>query len=195
MKTMLLFLLAAVFSAGLNAGFSSTQTPADPPAQDQDFIIGLEDVLSINVWKDPELSAREIVVRPDGKISLPLAGDVLANGLTVKQLQDSIAHKLKDYITTPIVTVTVVKIFSQSVSVVGQVLKPGVFSLGAPMTVMELLARAGGLTLDAKPKKIKILRKDQGKTITLPFNYNDIVNGRDLQQNILLMNGDVVVVP
>jgi polysaccharide biosynthesis/export protein len=164
MKTMLLFLLVAVLSAGLNAGFSSTQTPADPPGQDQDFIIGLEDVLSINVWKDPELSAREIVVRPDGKISLPLAGDVLANGLTVKQLQDSIAHKLKDYITTPIVTVTVVKIFSQSVSVVGQVVKPGVFSLGAPMTVMELLARAGGLTLDAKPKKIKILRKDQGKT-------------------------------
>ena len=107
---------------------------------EKDFIIGLEDVLSINVWKDPELSSKEIVVRPDGKISLPLAGDVQADGLTVKQLQDEIADKLKDYITTPIVTVTVVRILSQSVSVVGQVLKPGVISLGAPMTVMELLA-------------------------------------------------------
>jgi len=195
MKKTVFFLILAIVSAGIRTVPAATQTPAAAASQDKDFIIGLEDVLSINVWKDPELSSKEIVVRPDGKISLPLAGDVQADGMTVKQLQDEIADKLKDYITTPIVTVTVVRILSQSVSVVGQVLKPGVISLGAPMTVMELLARAGGLTLDAKPKKIKILRKEQGKTITLPFNYNDIINGTNLNQNILLKNGDVVVVP
>jgi polysaccharide biosynthesis/export protein len=195
MKKTVFFLILAIVSAGIRTVPAATQTPAAAASQEKDFIIGLEDVLSINVWKDPELSSKEIVVRPDGKISLPLAGDVQADGMTVKQLQDEIADKLKDYITTPIVTVTVVRILSQSVSVVGQVLKPGVISLGAPMTVMELLARAGGLTLDAKPKKIKILRKEQGKTITLPFNYNDIINGTNLNQNILLKNGDVVVVP
>jgi polysaccharide export outer membrane protein len=151
--------------------------------------------LAINVWKDAELSIKEVVVRPDGKISMPLAGDVQADGLTVRQLQDAIAEKLKEYVTAPVVTVTVIRIYSQSVSIVGQVLKPGVFSLGAPMTVMELLARAGGLTLDAKSKKIKIIRKEGTNTVTLPFNYNDMISGKDLNQNILLKNGDIVVVP
>ncbi len=164
-------------------------------APGSDFIIGLEDVLSINVWKDPELSIKDVVVRPDGKISMPLAGDILADGFSVKQLQDSIANKLKDYITAPVVTVTVTRIVSKSVSVVGQVSKPGVYPIGSPTTVMEMLARAGGLTLDAKPKKIKIIRKNQGKSITLPFNYNDMINGKDLKQNIILNNGDIVVVP
>jgi polysaccharide export outer membrane protein len=195
MKQTVLFLLMTIVAVINTSALAGPQTPAAPVNQDKDFVIGLEDVLAINVWKDPELSVKDIVVRPDGRISLPLVGDIQADGLTVRQLQDSIAIKLKDYITAPIVTVTVVKIFSQSVSVVGQVLKPGVVSLGAPMTVMELLARAGGLTLDAKSKKIKILRKEQGKTITLPFNYNDIINGTNLNQNILLKNGDVVVVP
>jgi len=126
---------------------------------------------------------------------VPLVGDIQADGLTVRQLQSSIADKLKDYITAPVVTVTLTRIFSKSVSIVGQVMKPGVFSLGSPMTVMELLARAGGFTLDAKPKKIKIIRKAQGKSVTFPFNYNDMINGRDMKQNILLNNGDIVVVP
>jgi len=162
---------------------------------DPDFVIGLEDILAVNVWKDPELSLREVTVRPDGKISVPLIGDIHADGVTVKQLQDAIAEKLKDYITSPVVTVSVVRILSQSVSVIGQVQKPGVCHLGAPITVMELLARTGGLTPDAKPKKIKILRKVQGKTVTIPFNYNDMISGKNLKQNVLLKNGDVLVVP
>lgn len=174
---------------------AQTQTPAPGPKEDTDYIIGLEDVLAINVWKDPELSLKEVVVRPDGKISMPLVGNIQADGMTVKQLQDTISEKLKDYVTAPVVTVTVIKILSQSVSVVGQVQRPGVFSLGSPMTIMELLARAGGLTLDARPKKIKIIRVEQGKTITIPFNYNDMINGKDLKQNIFLQNGDVLVVP
>ncbi len=184
----------------IDVSASAQEKPAEATQQPQadlpkDFVIGLEDVLSINVWKEPELSPKEVVVRPDGKISLPLAGDILASGLTPIQLQEKIAEKLKEFVASPVVTVTVIKISSLNVSVVGQVLKPGVYPIGAPMNVLELLARAGGLTLDAKAKKIKILRKENGKDVQFPFNYNDAVKGKNLQQNIALKNGDVVVVP
>jgi polysaccharide biosynthesis/export protein len=162
---------------------------------DAEYVIGLEDVLNINVWKEAELSLKDVVVRPDGKISVPLVGDILADGLTVRQLQDSLGEKLKDYVKTPLVTVTVIKVVSKSAALMGQVAKPGVYSLGSPTTVMELLARAGGFTQDAKPKKIKIIRSENGKSITIPFNYNDIIGGKNLQQNILLKNGDIVAVP
>lgn len=188
-RFMAIFIMMLSGTASLVASDTSKQSP------DQEFVIGLEDVLSVNVWKDPELSIKEVVVRPDGKISVPLLGDIQADGLTVRQLQDEIAGKLKDYVTAPVVTVTVIRIFSKSVSIVGQVVKPGVFPLGSPITVMELLARAGGLTLDAKPKKMKIIRKEQGKSITLPFNYNDMINGKNLKQNIFLKSGDIVVIP
>jgi len=197
MKTMMLclLLLALPFSP-LFSQESKTQAP--PPTSstsDADFVIGLEDVLSINIYKDQELSVKEVVVRPDGKISLPLLGDIKAEGLTVKQLQDKIADSLKEYVTAPVVTVTVIRIYSQSVSIVGQVAKPGVFSLGSPITIMQLLSRAGGLTFDAKSKKIKIVRKENGKSITIPFNYNDMISGKDLKQDVILKNGDIIVVP
>ena len=195
MKKIAFYVLTIFVSGGIVAGLATAQVRAKSANPEGDFVIGLEDVLAVNVWKDPELSIKEVVVRPDGKISVPLVGDIQADGLTVRQLQDSIAAKLRDYVTTPMVTVTVTKVLSKSVSIVGQVLKPGVFPLGSPTTVMELLARAGGLTLDAKPKKIKVIRKEQGKSITLPFNYNDMIEGKDLKQNILLNNGDIVVVP
>jgi len=161
----------------------------------KDYIIGVEDVMAINVWKEEELSIKDVVVRPDGKISLPLVGDLMADGLTVKQLQDTITDKLKDFITAPVVTVTITRIFSKSVSIVGQVQKPGVYTVGSPMTVIELLARAGGPTIDAKTKKIKIFRREDGKTLTFLFNYNDMISGKNLTQNILLRSGDEVVVP
>jgi polysaccharide export outer membrane protein len=161
----------------------------------KDFMIGVEDVLSVNVWREPELSLKEVVVRPDGKISLPLVSDILASGLTTVQLQEKIAEKLKEFISSPVVSVTVVRIASLSVSIVGEVLKPGSYPLVAPMTVLELLARAGGVTQDAKSKKIKILRKEDGKTIQINFNYKEVRDGKNLPSNILLKNGDVVVVP
>jgi len=169
--------------------------PQEQPASGKDFVIGLEDVLSVNVWKEPELSLKEVVVRPDGKISVPLANDIQASGLTTQQLQDQIAEKLKEFISAPVVTVTVVRISSQSVSIVGEVARPGVYALAAPMTVLELLARAGGVTLDAKTKKIKIIRKEKEKTVQFMFNYNDIKSGKGLETNILLKSGDVVIVP
>jgi polysaccharide biosynthesis/export protein len=161
----------------------------------RDFIIGVEDVLSINVWKEPDLSIREIIVRPDGKISIPLIGDVRAKGISASQLQENIAKSLSEFISTPMVTVTVVRIMSQTVSVMGEVQRPGSFALNSSMTVIDVLARAGGVTLDAKTKKIRILRQDNGRTIQFLVNYNDIKNGKSLQQNIKLYNGDVVIVP
>lgn len=196
MKTiaLCLMLLALPYSQLFSAE-AKTPEPQTIKNTDADFVIGLEDVLSVNVYKDQELSVKEVVVRPDGKISLPLLGDIKAEGLSVKLLQEKIADSLKEYVTAPVVTVTVIRIFSQSVSVVGQVSKPGIFTLGSPITVMELLARAGGLTLDAKPKKIKIIRKEDGKSITIPFNYNDMIGGKDLKQDVILKSGDIVIVP
>jgi polysaccharide biosynthesis/export protein len=180
---------------GIQTTAAIAQEAAPATAPGADYVIGKEDVMAINVWKDAELSIKDVVVRPDGKISLPLVGDVQADGLTVKQLQDTITDKLKEYVTAPVVTVTVTKIFSKSVSIVGQVGKPGIYTIGSPMTVIELLARAGGPTIDAKTKKIKIFRKEGGKILTFLFNYNDIASGKNLSQNILLKSGDEIVVP
>ena len=170
--------------------------PSKPsPTVSDDFIIGLEDALSINVWKEPELSVKDVTVRPDGKISMPLVGDIQASGFTPKQLQDRISERMKEFVAAPNVTVVVLRIASQSISIVGQVAKPGVYLLGSPMTVLELLARAGGFREDAKTKKIAIVRKQEGRTTHFSFNYNQVSKGQNLQQNIILKNGDVVIVP
>lgn len=169
--------------------------PQEPPKVAESFVIGLEDVLSVFVWREPELSVREVVVRPDGKISLPLVNEILAAGLTPRQLQESIAEKLKEYVASPHVTVSVVKIMSQTVSLVGEVARPGVYPMGSPMTVLDLLARSGGFRETAKVKKIKIVRQEPNRTLQFDFNYKEVSEGKKLQQNIQLRNGDVVIVP
>jgi polysaccharide export outer membrane protein len=191
MKTLLFVLLFALPVSAVALPF---QTPPASQAP-ADFVIGLEDVLAVNVWKEAELSVREIVVRPDGKISLPLIGDIQASGSTTKQLQERIAERLKEFVTTPTVTVSVLRIASQSVSIVGQVPKPGVYYLGSPLTVLELLARAGGCRDDANTKKIAIIRKDGDQTRHFLFNYKEVSKGQNLKQNIVLRGGDVVIVP
>lgn len=161
----------------------------------ENYVIGLEDILSINVWKEPELSVKEVVVRPDGKISVPLIGDIQASDLTPMQLQERITDRMKEYVAAPSVTVVVLRIGSRSVSIVGQVAKPGIYYLGSPMTVLELLARAGGIGPDAKEKKIAIVRNEGGKSVSYRFNYKEVSKGRKLEQNIELKNGDTVIVP
>lgn len=183
-----------------------TLSPVLPAAQDQsidpaaaelpdDYVIGLEDILSINVWKEPELSVKEVVVRPDGKISVPLIGDIQASDLTPMQLQERLTERMKEYVAAPSVTIVVLRIGSRSVSIVGQVAKPGIYYLGSPMTVLELLARAGGIGPDAEDKKIAIVRTEGGKTVSYRFNYRDVSKGKRLEQNIELKNGDTVIVP
>ena len=169
------------------------QAKAAAPANES-YVIGLEDVLAVNVWKDVDHSAPSVVVRPDGKITLPLIGDLQANGLTPIQLQAAIAERLGEFfVSVPTVTVTVTKIESKKVSIVGAVVKPGAYPLGAPMTVLELIARAGGLSEYAKMTKIKIVRKRDGRV--LEFNYKDVMKGKNLGQNVILENGDIVMVP
>jgi polysaccharide export outer membrane protein len=171
---------------------ASPQT--DPSAQfNETFVIGLQDVLQVNVWKEPDHSVPQAVVRPDGKITMPLIGDIQAAGFTPKQLGENITERLKTILEIPSVTVIVLRIESRKVSIVGQVAKPGFYPLGAPMTVLDLIAQAGGLTEYAKTKDIKILRKKDGKTLN--FNYKDVIKGKNLQQNVYLENGDIVLVP
>lgn len=171
----------------------AAKTSAELP---DDYIVGVEDILSVSVWKEPDLSVKEVVVRPDGKISIPLIGDIQASELTPMQLQNRITERMKEFlVAAPSVTVVVLKIGSRSVSIVGQVAKPGIYYLGSPMTVLELLSRAGGIGPEANKKKISIIRTEGGRTSSFIFNYREVSKGVNLKQNIELKNGDQVIVP
>jgi polysaccharide export outer membrane protein len=168
--------------------------PAAPVAVGSEFVIGPEDLLQVSVWKNESLS-RQLPVRPDGKISLPLLHDVQAAGLTPMQLRDKISTALAEFMPNPEVSVTVLEVRSYRVSVLGEVQKPGVLQLKAPTTVLEAIALAGGFRDFASPSKIVIFRKDNGgQTQRLRFNYNRAV-GAAGEDNVTLRSGDVVVVP
>ena len=176
---------------------SSPDTPPQrvSPSKPDSYVIGAEDVLSINVWKEQELS-RQVPVRPDGMISLPLLGDVKASGLTPLQLQDLLTTDLKKYISDPQVTVIVSQVNSLSFNVVGEVLKPGYYPLTRRMTVLDAIALSGGFRDFAKVKKIYVLRTEaNGKQVRLPFNYKNVVKGKNASQNIELQPRDTLVVP
>jgi polysaccharide biosynthesis/export protein len=161
----------------------------------EDYIIGSDDVLAINVWKEPDLS-RTVPVRPDGKITLPLIGDITASGNTPKQLQASIEQDLTKYISKPAVTVIVQEPKSHKFNIVGEVQKPGSYLLTSPMTVLDAIAQAGGFRDWAKVKSIYVLRVGPNGTRTkVAFNYKKVIRGHDNEQNIQLRTGDTVVVP
>ncbi len=164
------------------------ETPA--PANSA-YVIGPSDVLTIQVWHEPDLSARALPVRPDGKISLALLNDVQAAGLTPMQLNEEITKGLKRYVADPQVTVVVEAINSKRIYVMGQVQRPGAYPLLPNMSVLQALSGAGGLLQYANPKKIYILRT----TTKLPFNYKDALRGKDLGRQPVLEAGDTIVVP
>jgi polysaccharide biosynthesis/export protein len=176
--------------------------PADPntggsavPAHNDTYIIGADDVLSINVWKEPEVS-RTVPVRSDGKISLPLAGEVQASGETPLQLEKLLAAKLQGFISEPEVTVIVTEIKSQKFNILGMVSKAGTFPLTSSMTVLDAIALAGGFRDFAKQKSIYVLRKNPGGGESrLPFNYKEVIKGNNMAQNIRVQPGDTIVVP
>jgi polysaccharide biosynthesis/export protein len=174
---------------------SHSSAPAPHDIATDDYIIGSDDVLAINVWKEPDLS-RTVPVRPDGKITLPLVGDIGASGSTPKQLQTNIEQDLSKYISKPAVTVIVQEAKSHKFNVMGQVQKPGTYLLTSPMTVLDAIALAGGFRDWAKVKSIYVLRADaNGARAKLAFNYKKVIKGNDIQQNIQLRTGDTVVVP
>jgi polysaccharide export outer membrane protein len=184
-----------VSSTGTSASTGDgTKLSATPATTDPAYMIGPEDVLDINVWKEPDMS-RSVPVRPDGKISLPLINDVQAAGSTPLQLASTVTDKLRKFLTDPQVTVIVTTINSQRVYVVGEVIRAGGFTLIPGMTVLQVLANAGGFTTFANVKKIHVMRVVNGKHIELPFNYRDVVKGDNPDQNIKLEPGDTVVVP
>lgn len=159
-----------------------------------EYRIGPEDVLDISVWKEDALK-KEVLVRPDGGISFPLAGELMALDKTPLQIQQEITQKLTRYIPNPVVSVSVLKIVSNKIYVVGKVNKPGEYSTGRYLDVLQALSMAGGLTPYAAENKIKILRRQGDKEISIPFEYAKVQNGNDLSQNIQLKRGDVVLVP
>jgi polysaccharide export outer membrane protein len=167
--------------------------PAAPVPSASDYVIGPEDLLQISVWKNESLS-RQLPVRPDGKVSMPLLHDIQASGLTPMQLRDKIAAALAEFMPNPEVSVTVLEVRSYRVSVLGEVQRPGVLQLKAPTTVLEALALAGGFRDFASPSKIVIFRKNGHGTEKLRFNYNRAV-GTASEENLSLRSGDVVVVP
>jgi polysaccharide export outer membrane protein len=176
-------------------GSSSTVTAATAaPATDTDYKIGPQDVLRIDVWKEPDIS-RIAPVRPDGRISVPLLNDVQAAGQTPAQLAATLTEGLRKFITNPQVTVSVSEINSRRVYVTGEVTKPGAFPLLPNMTVLQALSSSGGFSQFAKIKGIYVLRVEDGKQVKHPFNYKDVVSGKKPELNIPLQPGDVIVVP
>jgi len=172
---------------------ASSKTNGATPI-DADYKIGPQDVLRIDVWKEPEIS-RSIPVRPDGKISLPLLNDVQAAGLTPMQLAASLREGLSKYLNNPQVTVTVTEINSRRVYITGEVNRAAAIPLLPNMTALQALSAAGGFTQFAKLKDIYILRTEDRKQVKYPFNYKEVVKGKLPEQNILLQPGDVIVVP
>lgn len=171
-----------------------TARPSANPAE-PDYRVGPGDIVEISVWKEPEVSSPSVVIRPDGKISLSLVGDLFVSGKTPMEIQAMLAEKLDPYIKSPNVTVTVKTIRSKKVYVLGEVARPGSFEITQPTTVLQILTEAGGLLPFAKQKAIYVLRNEGGKQQKLAFNYKDVVKGKRIEQNVQLQPGDTVVVP
>ena len=174
---------------------ATSDTGATNKPHDDRFVIGNDDVLAISVWNEPNLT-KSIPVRSDGKISLPLVGEMQASGKTPLQLERDVTEKLKGFITAPEVNVIVEKVNSRKFNILGEVLKPGSYPLTASTTIMDGIAIAGGFRDFAKKSGVYILRKTgDGQESRLKFNYKDFIKGKDIAQNIKLEPDDTVIVP
>jgi polysaccharide biosynthesis/export protein len=191
---MLALIMAAQIPAACSEAAKAKGTASPSPAS-VEYTIGTDDLLAVNVWREPEIS-RNVVVRPDGKISLPLVGDLRASGRTPVQLQDDIKEQLSNYLANPEVTVIVQEARSQKFNILGEVEHPGSYALSRSMTVLDAIAIAGGLRDFAKKSKIYVLRVTaDGSRSRLQFNYKEVIQGQSLAQNVELQPRDTVVVP
>jgi polysaccharide export outer membrane protein len=204
MLAVLIAFPAATTRAQSSSEYASAAPTARPAADsavehqaattDPHYLIGAQDVLDVSVWKEPDLS-RQVPVRPDGKISLPLLNDVQALGLTPTQLATQITTGLEKFMTSPQVTVIVSQINSQRVYILGEVGRAGAYGLLPGMTVLQALSNAGGFTAFANLKNIYVLRQDNGKQQKLFFNYKEVISGKKSEQNVELKPGDTIVIP
>jgi len=206
---LIILIMAALVSSVANPPTASAADPAmveakdtaAPPVKDMQeaaprdiYVVQPGDVLQIDVWKEKDLQ-REIMVRPDGGMNFPLVGDVVAAGKTVEQLKNDLASKLTKYVPDPVVTVAVKQGLGNKIYVIGKVNRPGEYVATRNMDVMQALTMAGGLNPYASENKIKILRRVNGEQKTFRFKYSRVEKGEDLEQNIILQGGDIVVVP
>ena len=200
-----IILITASLALSSAAPLAQAQAPAATPAASASaraaevvvppgYVIGPDDLLSIVYWKDKDMSA-DAKVRPDGRIALPLINEVVAAGLTPAQLHAKLTEESKKYMEDANITVVVREINSRRAFITGEVNKPGPYPLTAPTTVLQLISLAGGLREYADAKKIVIMRSENGRQISLPFNYKEVASGKKLQQNVELRPGDTVVVP
>ncbi|MCC7181487.1 MAG: polysaccharide biosynthesis/export family protein [Acidobacteria bacterium] len=173
---------------------AQAQQLSNEPATPEDYVIGPGDVLGVQFWREAEMSG-DVTVRPDGRITLPVIGEIQAAGLRPEALKDQILAAASKFMTDPNVAIVIRTINSRKVFITGRVTTPGAHLLVAPLTVLQAIALAGGLTEYADSKNITILRNENGEVRSLKFNYKDVSKGRNLSQNIQLLPGDTVVVP
>lgn len=158
------------------------------------YLLNAGDVLGISVWNEETLQ-KEVIVLPDGRISFPLAGELEAKGKTVSQLQAAIKVKLTEYLSDPVVTVSVLNVSGNTIHILGKVTNPGIFVMSQPLDAIKALSLAGGLSPYAEENNIVILRRQGDRQETFPVRYAGIKKGRDLETNIMLKSGDVIVIP
>ena len=198
---LLCFMTLTAAAGQSNSKQGKEPKPAEPAdakslaaGNEESYIIGPEDVLTVNVWKEPELT-RTLPVRNDGKISMPLLNDVQAAGLTPMQLGTLITERLRKFVADPQVTVIINAINSRKFYITGEMSRTGAYPLAPDMTVMQAIASAGGFTQFANQSKIYVLRSENGKKVKHPFNYKEVLKGNNPGQDILLKPGDIIVVP
>lgn len=186
-----------LFVALLFSCFMSAESACAAKNQNLDtgsYLIGLGDIITVQVWKQPEVS-QKLTVRLDGRISLPLVGDIMAAGKSPETLSQDIEKKLKIYITDPSVSVILEQSTSRRYYVIGKVAKPGEFTIDTPLTIIQVIARAGGFQEWAKKDKIVIIRRQNGRETLIPFDYESFTAGQNVNQNIEIAPGDTVIVP
>lgn len=161
---------------------------------DPAYRIGAEDGLEIAVWRDDTLKST-VVVRPDGGISFPLAGDFIVAGMTAAEVRDELVKRLTRFVPDPVVTVTVLRVASYRIYVLGRVNKPGDYAVGRTIDVLQALSLAGGMTPFAEEDGIRIIRRVDGRSVAIPFQYSRVRRSSDMSQNITLQSGDLLLVP
>ena len=202
-KATLLIPLLLAFNSGSLFAWETDDEPsaaeveiadAVASAAANDYLVNPGDLIAISVWREADLRA-DVLVRPDGKFSFPLAGDIQAEGNSVEQIRQEVTDKLNRYIPDPVVSVSVLQINGNKVYVIGQVNRPGDINANPQVDVLQALSLAGGTTAFAQANDISILRRTEKGIVSIPFRYGDIEKGKRLEQNIMLQAGDVVVVP
>ncbi|MBW2018231.1 MAG: polysaccharide biosynthesis/export family protein [Deltaproteobacteria bacterium] len=193
-KRFSLGIILAVFCFLTTFPLIQAAAQSQPKDGDSHYLIGPNDLLNIFVWKETELT-RDITVMPDGRITFPLIGEIMAEGKTVTELKDTITEKLKNYITAPEVTVIVKESRSRIIYTIGKVVRPGPYGLAPDMTVLQALSNAGGFAEWADEKNVLIIRREGGKETQLHFNYKEYIAGKNIEQNVILKPGDTIVVP